>query len=707
MSLQNPGIRRFFLLLLPLWLLACHRDVGSEADGLANAVGSPARSGNPGKHTDFPVADNVLLITIDTLRYDSLGFNGNEQVTSPNLDRLAKSGWVFDRAYAHNVVTLPSHANILTGQLPYEHGVRSNIGFSLPATVPTAATLLADHGFATGAFVAAYPLDHIFGLARGFAVYDDDYPMGSEDLGQNAERKGDQVVSRAQEWWQSHSDQRRFLWVHLYDPHAPYSPHTQSTDPYLEEVSAIDRYLEPLLAPLLENEASSTLVIFTADHGEALGEHGELTHGVFAYEGTLHVPLVIWASKLKPERRNDLVSHVDLLPTLLDAVGVAPPREIPGRSLLRSIENEQPVYFESLTPALDRGWAPLRGVIVGNYKFIDLPLPELYDLAADPEEKRNLVESDRRTTQKLMKELPQASRWPPNRAPDARADTDALRSLGYLGGSAPAKLTYTAVDDPKNLVHLDRKMHQVTKLYRMGQLAEAERTTHEILDERDDMPPAYYYLSLVLIADERVIEAVEVMEQARRRGSASPALLRQLGLSLSEIERFDDAISLLSSLAQDGDPLNLNALGEVLSEAGDQPGAEAALQAVVSTDPNNATAHQNLALVALRRKDWAEARVESRKALDLNDRLSLAWSYFGAASYQLGQHREALAAWEQAVQRDPKNFDALFNIILVAERLDESERLEEALKRFVASAPPSRYARDIETARLRLKEMSH
>src|SRR5688572_21072310 len=247
-------------------------------------------------------AVDVILITIDTLRADSLGFAGNREVSTPVLDRLAAAGRVYPNAHAHNVVTLPSHANILTGRYPFQHGVRDNSGFTLPETVPTLAGLLKQGGYATAAFIGAYPLDSRYGLGQGFDVYDDDYPRGSTPTEfAGSERRGDQVIAPALAWWQSQTGKPRFLWVHLYDPHASYDPpepfkSKYASKPYLGEIAATDSFLAPLLEPVLAGKETPALVVVTADHGEALGDHGELTHGLFAYEATLRVPLVVWGA---------------------------------------------------------------------------------------------------------------------------------------------------------------------------------------------------------------------------------------------------------------------------------------------------------------------------------------------------------------------------------------------------------------------------
>jgi choline-sulfatase len=672
--------------------------LGATLGLLIACAGEAPQPAASAKQAPAPVrleVDNLLLVTVDTLRHDALGFSGNPRASTPTLDRLAEAGVVFERAYAHNVVTLPSHANILTGLRPYEHGVRNNDGFVLPESVPTAATWLGEHGFATAAFVAAFPLDRRFGLDRGFDLYDDRYPRA---LG---ERRGDEVVAGAVEWWRSHADRRRFLWVHLYDPHAPYEPPRPAADPYLGEVSAVDLYLAPLLGPILEAD-ESTLVAVTADHGEALGEHGELTHGLFAYEAVLRVPLVLWAPGLAAAstagRRTDIAGHIDLLPTLLAAASVELLPGLPGRNLFAGGAAE-PLYFESLGSTLEFGSAPLRGILEGEHKLIELPLPELYNVVADPGEQHNLLTERRDIAQRLAAELPEESVWPPRRDTAAPAAEEPLRSLGYLGGTAPRRETYGVEDDPKRLAHLLRKMQHAVDLMRHGQLAEAEGLEREVIAERADMGMAYHYLAFNLLDQERVPEAIAVMERSRAAGLASPKLLRQLGLSLAEVGRHAEARGILEPLAATGDPRALQDLASVLSEAGNQADAEAALRRLLADNPDDPEALQTLALVSLRRGRPGQAVAAAERAIELDDGLGLAWSCLGEASYALGEKARALEAFERAVAIDPSNFDALYNITLVAAELGETTRLRRALERFIATAPAERYAPHLESAR--------
>ncbi|HYT74398.1 MAG TPA: sulfatase, partial [Vicinamibacterales bacterium] len=328
--------------------------------------------GSAGTFVLEPSADqNVLLITIDTLRADALSAYGGPAET-PNIDALAAHGARFTFAHAHTVITLPSHTTVLSGRLPYEHGVRDNSGFRVKPGTATLATRLKPLGFATGAFVGGFPLTKRFGLTPGFDVYDDQMPeMRGAIEASMPERRADLVVARALDWIGKQNG-KFFTWVHVYDPHSPYRPPDEyaakyASQPYYAEVAFVDHALGPLLDRLATLPRPTTVLI-TADHGESLGEHGEATHGMFAYESTLHVPLII--SRVVPHGAaargvviDTPVRHIDLAPTVLDLVGAASDTSLPGSSLRETIRtgrgDDRPAYFEAVSYYLIRGWAPL------------------------------------------------------------------------------------------------------------------------------------------------------------------------------------------------------------------------------------------------------------------------------------------------------------------------------------------------------------
>ncbi|MEA2339009.1 MAG: hypothetical protein QOE82_3016 [Thermoanaerobaculia bacterium] len=678
-------MRRALLALAALAVLACHRE-------------PVVPHGKP----------DVILVTIDTLRADAVGYSGNTRVKTPFLDRLAAEGVVFTNAHAHNVVTLPSHVNILTGLYPYQHGVHDNAGFKLDAKHETLATMLRRGGYATGAFVGAYPLDARYGLNAGFDVYDDNYGKGAASLDfTNQERPAGAVLDAAARWWRANDGKPRFLWVHLYDAHAPYRPpepfaSQYASDPYLGEVASVDHALDALLAPIIDADRNA-LVIVTADHGEGRGEHGELTHGLFAYEPTLKIPLIVRAPGLKHRVEPAYVRHVDIVPTVLDALSIAKPQALPGASLLGKVEPRD-AYFEALSASLNRGWAPLTGVIHRGEKYIELPIAELYDLPRDPKELTNLRAERRREAEEARQMLVTMHAGEvPNRNISSE-EAARLRSLGYVSGTASAKGAYTAADDPKNLVALDNKMHDVIEAYERRDIPRALALAKEVVAARPDMAAGRELLAFVLQQSENVPAAIENLRAAIGKGQ-NDSMRVQLGLLLTESGKTAEAVQILAPLASGSDPDALNAYGIALADEGKVDEATQQFNRVLQIDPNNAPALQNLGIVALRRDDVPAAQSYLNRALALNPRLPLALNTLGVVYARQGDYAHAVESWNRAVAIDPRQYDALFNAGLVEGRAGHINEAKSALSRFVATAPKDRYAADIVTARQALQAL--
>lgn len=642
----------------------------------------------------------IILVTVDTLRSDAPGYAGGGART-PFLDRVAAEGLAFVNAHAHNVVTLPSHANIVTGLYPYQHGIRDNSGFTLSRDHPTLGTILKEAGWATGAFVGAYPLDSRYGLDAGFDVYDDQVREGSTPLDFSVpERSAGEVLSAAASWWRANSGRKRFLWIHVYDPHAPYLPPSPfreeyAADPYLGEVAWTDHALGQWITPMLEEEG--TALVLTSDHGEALGDHGELTHGLFAYEATLAVPLLVRAPGITPARDERYVRHVDIAPTILELAAVSFPG-LPGASLL-SGEGDRDTYFESLSSMLNRGWAPLAGIIHARSKYIDLPLPELYDLTNDPAESNNLYPEERRTVAALRKLLADAA---PSRQAGEREvsaeESAKLLSLGYLAGVAGEK-EFTEADDPKNLVEVDAKIHRSVEAYQRGDLDRAIALAREVSESREDMNVGREMLAFLLQQKERPEAAIATLGEAVQRGTASEAMRVRYGLMLSENGRAAEALVVLEPLAAGSDPDVLNAYGIALADSGRLADARRQFERVLATDPENAKSLQNLGIVALRAGDREGARAFLMRALAINDRLPLALNTLGVIHAGGGDPARAIEAWSRAVELDPKQYDALYNLALVAGRSGRGDLARRALEQFVKTAPPERYGRELAEAR--------
>jgi len=657
---------------------------------------------------------NVLLLTIDTLRADAMSGDGGPAST-PNLDRLASDGVRFTFAHAQAVVTLVSHTSILTGEYPFQHGVRDNAGFRLAPGTPTLATILHARGMATGAFVGAFPLNRQFGLSNDFDVYDD--VAAKDSLSADfalPERRAADVVKVADAWIAS---QRKpwFAWVHVFDPHAPYSPpppfdSEYSTNLYAGEIAYVDSAIAPLL-DLARTQSRPTTIIVTGDHGESLGEHGEQTHGLFAYEATLHIPLIVaqvgGGLREEPSKVTSAVPvrHVDILPTITDLLQAQAPPGLPGRTLLTATDGEsapRPSYFEAMTAMLKRGWAPLMGVVDGRSKYVDLPLDELYDLSRDAREVHNIASSDtarvRTLTALLTAMHPQLPGEETRESPQVRAT---LESLGYISTGAPRKAHYTEADDPKNLIDVDRLMMDGIELHRQGRTDQAIDAYRQVIARRPDMGLAYRRLSFLQWEEGHVTDAIATLRQATKVVGQNVDIDVRLGTYLAEAGDLAGAIPLLER-AVAADPQNtdgLNGLGIAYGRAGRQDDALRVFQRIVAQSPRDAFAIENIGTTYLQRGNLDAAREAFTKALQSDPKSSRAHAGLGVIAMQRGDRERAFSEWKTAVATDPHNFDALFNLaseLLNAGRMDEAQPY---VKQFVATAPPALYGPDIERLR--------
>jgi len=655
---------------------------------------------------------NVLLITIDTLRGDALSCDGGPART-PAIDALAADGLRFSFAHAQAVVTLPSHASILTGLYPYQHGYRENAGYRLAPGTQTLATRLRAAGFATGAFVAAFPLDARFGLTSGFDTYDgrfDDVGSGAEFL--LPERPGPVVVSRAVDWIRSRSG-RWFAWVHVYEPHAPYRPappfdREYAERPYYGEVASADRALAPLL-DAVRAAPRRTFVVLTGDHGEALGDHGEMTHGLFAYESTLHVPLIfaeVGAPRAqnthRPQRSDAPARHIDIAPTILDALALPVPAELPGHSLRTGADRDgaaaRASYFEAMESMLDFGFAPLAGVMVGREKYIELPLPELYDLSSDRGETTNLVDRARERARVLGARLADFHAPRPGaqqaEAPEATAR---LRALGYGSGSAAPKARYSERDDPKQLVEIDRMMHEAVALDDEGQLRDGIALYERILAKRPDMMAASRHLAFDDWRVGDVAAAIDALRAAMRAGPPTPGAQIELATYLGEAGRSGAAIELLQETVKAEPTLDaLNALGIAYARSGRPADALTTFTRSLEIDAGSGMTYENIGAVHLDAGRLADATQAFERAIASNPDSSQGHAGLAMVAIRQGDRRTAIERWERAVALQPANFDALYDLGIQLAQDGQMEKARRYLSQFVRTAPRGQYGKDID-----------
>lgn len=660
---------------------------------------------------------SVVLITIDTLRADALGAYGNAKVATPWIDRLAREGVMFENAHAHNVVTFPSHSNILSGLLPTLHGVRDNTGFRFPPEIKTLTTRLKERGLQTGAFVSAFVLNSKFGLNQGFDVYDDrTATVERQSPFMVPDRKGPATVAAATQWIDAQGDSQFFAFVHVYEPHFPYHPpepfkSRHLDQPYYGEVEATDAALEPLLSRVLEGRLKGrVLVILTADHGESLGEHKEETHGIFAYEATLKVPLIVWGPVGPSPAVKDPVRHIDIVPTVLDALGMEVPKDLPGRSLLNAAggASSASTYFESLSISLNQGWAPLRGILDGRFKYIDLPVPELYDLSTDPGEVKNLVSREPEILDRLRSGLSRerARDRATKRGTEDAATLERLRALGYIGGTtaAPEKDVYTELDDPKNLIDFDGRTRAAITAFMNGDVDKAVDLARKNLRLRPDMAGVNLSLAYLERARGNLTAAIEAAQKSVQLKPLENEGLSLLAAYLTEAGRAKEAVALLEPHRQEkrADFDLLTALGLAHAALGQAQPARTAFEQARQLEPQNPFGLVNLGTLALMTGDRPGARQAMMDALAMDPGVAKAHNLLGVMEAQEGRPEEAISHWRLGAELNPQDYQTLFNLGSTLDKLGRRAEAEIFFRQYLQAAPLALEKRDIERVKARL-----
>jgi len=615
---------------------------------------------------------NVLLITIDTLRWDHVGAYGGSNVSTTAIDGLAARGVRFETAIMHVPLTAPSHASILTGLTPVRHGVRDNGAFALPASVPTLATILRDAGYTTAGFISGFPLDRRFGFAKGFDVYDDRLPRGRMSRGIGAtERHADETTARVNAWidQQTQPDTRAnarpwFVWVHYFDPHAPYEPPAEyqqrAATPYDGEIAFVDAQIARLLQHLADRAVlDATVTLLTADHGESLGEHGEETHGVFIYDSTLRVPWIVAGAGVPSGRvAHDVARGIDVAPTLLDLAGVAAPAALDGRSLRAAIEGrsmpDEPAYMESLLASRNFGWAPLRGVRDAQWKYIDAPAREVYDLSRDPHESANRFAGQSERASAMAHVLSVATERPtPAASEPVTADTVArLRSLGYVG--SPSSSPQPSGRDPKDHIAL------------------VNRLEHAIADTRVDASRAASELRAVLAEDEGITVARRQLAVALSASGNHRGAIEQLHwLELRGAATAEDVLLLSESLRATGDPAS----------------AASARDRARRLDPRSPEIALTDARAAMAERNGGEAARAYQRALELSPDNPEALAGLGQLALAAGEIDQASTLFERVLAVDPRDVEARTGLAVVRGRQGRMADAAAILQEVVTDVP--------------------
>jgi arylsulfatase A-like enzyme/Flp pilus assembly protein TadD len=673
-------------------------------------------------------ARHLVLVTIDTLRADRLSCYGSREVATPHLDRLAREGAMAPEAMADVALTRPSHVSLFTGLHPYRSGIRDNVSPPLAADVPTLASHLESLGFATGGFVSAVVLSKQSGLGRGFDVYADGFPdAGGDDARflNSLQKRGDQTLGEALRWLEDRKEERVFLWLHLYDPHDPYEPpepfaSQNAGRPYDGEVAYADHLVGRLDEALAKRGLrDDALVVVTADHGEGLGDHDEGTHGFYAYQSTLRVPLILRGAGIRPGTRLPVVARlVDVMPTVLDLLGVARPAgaTLDGRSLADALRGGPPpaeaaAYAESLLPLLHFGWSDLRVLREGRWKYIEAPRPELYDLRDDPGETRNLAEREPLRSAALRgalagllaeertkaREGPAAANVPPDLL-------EKLGALGYLGAGSAAT-TATPGADPKDRIGeykvVNRLVREGLRALRRKDFGASAASFREVRGRGISSFEVHYYLGRALVGLGQPREAVAELEAAVGRLPGHTAAWLALAESRSAAGDPPRALADLRRAQQvlPRDPRLVEAEAHLLRRLGRTRETPAVYERAVALAPEDALLRVQLGEAWRDAGDFEKAVAALREAVRLDPAPASYWNSLGMALGAAGRITEAEGAFREAVERNAGDAQYAYNTGLALLRQGRKPEAKPFFERALALEP--RFAE----ARARLREL--
>jgi choline-sulfatase len=591
---------------------------------------------------------NIILITLDTTRADRMGFLGAKRGLTPNLDSLAQQSAVFSRAYSQVPLTTPSHATILTGTYPQFSHV-NDLGSPLGRDLPYLPDILRQHGYRTAAFVGSQVLDPKSaaapGFDRGFDTYDAPFHIrgAGEDRYHSVERRGMEVADSALAWLNQNPQGPFFLWLHFYDPHDPYDPpppfkaqYPQS--PYDGEIAYMDSAIGKVLAALRKSGLyDQSLIVVVADHGEAFGEHGEWSHGLFLYDETIHVPLLIKLPASPHRQIDSRVGLVDIAPTLLQEVGIALPAAMQGQSLLDLMKSKTDVadrseYAETDYPYRAFGWSSLRAWRAGKYLYVDAPQRELYNQSTDPEAVHNLASSSPSVTETMAAQLDEFHQKT-SRAGQAEValtprQAEQLQALGYVssGSSKPESEEKQRGADPKDKVQIANLLHQ------------------GLLDADDG----------------NYRDAIPLFEQIVKADPKMALANLQLGRAWNSLGEFDKAVPWLQKaveLTPDSAEAHYE-LGAALGEMGDNEGSAKQLEAAVAQDPASDEMHFYLGSAYEGIDRTADAMKQYQAALDINPDNFRANLLLGRLFAIQGRPKEAEPLLLKAIKLDPQSADA-------------------------------------------------
>jgi len=652
---------------------------------------------------------NIVLFTIDTLRADHLECYGYDRVKTPNINRLASEGILFEHNIVQTPLTLPSHSSIFTGTHPLYHGIRDNGGFYLDEKHITLAEALKTNGYSTGAFVGAFVLDSRWGLDQGFDYYYDNFDLTkykSISL-DSVQRRGDEVLVEAFKWLEKNYQDKFFAWIHLYDPHTPYNPPEPYKTQYKGSRSGLYdgeiAYVDLLMGDFRnfmeeKNLLDKTLIIFTGDHGESLGEHKESAHGFFIYDSDIRVPLIIRfpENKFQGSVITNQVRSIDIMPTILNILGGRSPESVQGESMLPLILGKQggealSAYSETYWPRYHYGWSELKSLRKGQYKFIDAPKPELYDILEDPGELNNLVNKNAALAHEMKRELEALiDRYSAEGIEEAgpkTIDNDSLvklQALGYIGSfRASSKQKGEKLADPKDRIELYNEIKVAQFLVTEEKMDKAEKKIKNILNKDPSVLEARYILGNIYSKQKKYDEAIEEYKKALEVDPEYYESIFGIALAYKKSGKYDEAIVGFKRLI-DIDPKDtkpLLHLGDIYEVQGELDKAMRYLKSAVTIDPEAPVFHNNLGAVYLKREMLDEAENEIKTALSIERSIPLFNAHFNLALLHeaRGDFNLAIVEYKKEQETSPFNHMPDFNLGLLYAKAKE---LEKAIKEF-------------------------
>jgi choline-sulfatase len=684
---------------LAVWILFAGLPVlAQRSTGLQH--GGPAEEARP----------NIILISVDTLRADRLRSNSPSAEATPNIEKLLHGGTSFSQGTSMVPLTLPSHVSTLTSTYPFVTGVEDNGERLAPGAVTLAGTLHS-HGYQTAAFLGSFVLDRRFGLDQGFDTYDSpsaSLNSDSSDPG-DIKRKGDAVAEASEAWLNTHADRPFFLFLHLYDLHTPYNLSAAEEAKYGKGYDGELRYIDQVIGNVWDYLAAhdlvnQSLIVFTSDHGEGLGDHDETTHGFFIYQSTLHVPLIIhWPAgrALMPERVDTPATLLDLSPTILDAVQLAVPRAMQGKSLLAADGSHRDVFSESLYPQKHFGTSALASLRSGHYKYIEAPRPEFYDLAQDPGESTNLYAGKasvasayrERLTQLRKIYKPRAQRAQNALSPEA---IERLHALGYLTGSSSAPSPATSTIDPKDRIADYEAFGQAISQASLGHLEESNSALQSILARNPDLADVRLTLGL---NEQRTGHDAQALDQFHTVLAAEPtSAIAHLDAGLSDfnLRRYDQAEKELSA-ALAISPGYTKAeiwLGKTLAQENQLDQAAAKFNHVLAETPNSYGAHDGLGTLAAMRGDWNESEKQLKAALSIEPGAAETHNTLGNVYLRKSEMTLARSEFEEAVRLKPNYAAAHYNLGTTLVALKELDGARSEFEKALSADPNYLPARD-------------